>query len=226
MISQLTEYFSLFIDFILHMDVHLATLSSTLGVWMYVLLFTIIFCETGLIVTPFLPGDSLLFAVGALTAIEGSDLNIGLMAALLTFAAILGDNVNYEVGKRLGPMLFRKEKSVLFNKAYLVKAELFYEKYGVKAIILARFAPIFRTFVPFVAGLARMNRKRFFLYDVAGGLLWINLFLGAGYIFGNLPEVKRHFHIVIFAVILISLAPMFIEWLKHRKQKRIDHGSI
>lgn len=208
------------IDFVLHVDQHLAELSAWMGVWLYVLMFLIIFVETGLVVMPFLPGDSLLFALGALAAVETSGLNVFALAVLLMIAAILGDSVNYSIGRYMGPKVFRKsEESLLFNKQHLITTQKFYEKYGAKAIVMARFVPIARTFAPFVAGIGEMKRSKFMSYNVVGGILWVNIFLFAGYIFGNLPVIKRNFSVVIVAVIVLSVLPMVYEFIQHRREK-------
>lgn len=208
------------IDFVLHVDQHLAELSAWMGVWLYVLMFLIIFVETGLVVMPFLPGDSLLFALGALAAVETSGLNVFALAVLLMIAAILGDSVNYSIGRYMGPKVFRKsDESLLFNKQHLITTQKFYEKYGAKAIVMARFVPIARTFAPFVAGIGEMKRGKFMSYNVVGGVLWVNIFLFAGYIFGNLPVIKRNFSVVIVAVIVLSVLPMVYEFIQHRREK-------
>jgi len=204
------------IDIFLHLDVHLTQLAAAYGIWIYGILFLIIFAETGLVVTPFLPGDSLLFAAGALASLESSGLSITLMWALLISAAILGDNSNYYIGRRLGPKVFRREKSLFLNPKYLAQTQEFYRDHGGKTVLLARFMPIFRTFAPFVAGVGRMNYRKFLTFSVVGSFLWMSLFLGAGYYFGNLPSVKRNFHLVIFTVIGVSFLPMVITAVKHR----------
>lgn len=206
------------IDLVLHLDVHLNELSKSLGHWMYAILFAVIFCETGLIVTPFLPGDSLLFAVGALIAVEGSPLSLPLMTVLLIVAAILGDAVNYAAGRKIGPKVFKSESSRLLNRNHLLRAQAFYEKHGGKAIFLARFMPIVRTFAPFVAGVGHMNRMRFWMFNISGGICWVVMFLLAGYWFGNLPIVKRYFHLVIVGIVVVSVIPVAIEWYKARKE--------
>jgi membrane-associated protein len=207
------------INIILHIDIHLAEWSQMLGPWTYVLLFLIIFAETGFVVTPFLPGDSLLFAAGAIATVEHADLNVHVMGLALLAAGILGDFVNYSIGKHLGPKIFRKEDSWLLNKEHLVRTQNFYAEHGAKTIIIARFAPIIRTFAPFVAGIGRMNYSRFVVYNALGAFLWVYSFLYAGYFFGNLPAVKRNFHIIIFAVIGLSLMPIVIGWLQNRRAK-------
>lgn len=218
-LDSLTQWITVFITTILHLDVHLAEWSQFFGPWMYVILFLIIFAETGLVVTPFLPGDSLLFAAGAIASVESAGLNVHFIAISLLVAGILGDFVNYSIGKKLGPKIFRKEDSWLLNKEHLVKTQEFYERHGSKTIIIARFAPIIRTFAPFVAGIGKMNYSRFVIYNATGAFLWITSFLYAGYFFGNIPSVKRNFHIIIFAVIGLSLVPVFVGWLQSRKTK-------
>jgi len=218
------ELLSQFVDLFLHLDDHLKTVIQDYGTWTYVILFLIIFCETGLVVTPFLPGDSLLFAAGTFAAI--GDLNMAFLFLLLSIAAILGDALNYWIGFFAGPQVFRKTDSRFFKKAYLDKTQGFYEKYGGKTIILARFVPIVRTFAPFVAGIGRMKYRTFFLYNVIGALLWVGLCAGAGYIFGNIPIVKDNFEIAILGVIFISVLPMMIEFIKHRsEQKSVNSAS-
>jgi membrane-associated protein len=210
-----------FWDVLTHLDKHLAEWGSSLGGWLYVALFAIIFAETGLVVTPFLPGDSLLFAIGALCTVEGMPLNVFLITPLLIVAAILGDAVNYSVGYRLGPAVFRSERNWLFNKKHLLKTQAFYEKYGGKTIIIARFIPIIRTFAPFVAGIGKMSYRRFFMFNVVGAVVWVVLLIAAGYQFADLPIVKKQFHLVIFGIIFLSILPAIIEigreWLKSRK---------
>jgi membrane-associated protein len=214
------EAFSQLIDLFLHLDVHLLAAVDTLGPWSYVLLFAIVFCETGLVVTPFLPGDSLLFAVGALAAAEGSTLSLPLLAVLLLAAAILGDAVNYAIGLRVGPRVFRREDSWWLNKQHLVRAQEFYVRYGGKTVFLARFLPILRTFAPFVAGIGRMSYRRFAFFNVVGAFAWVLSFLLAGYFFGNLPAIKRNFHYVILAIIVISVIPIAIEFFRARREPR------
>jgi membrane-associated protein len=209
--------FAKIVDVFLHLDRYLNEWAFELGPWTYVLLFAIVFAETGLVVTPFLPGDSLLFAVGALAATEGSPIEVGPVGILLIVAAVLGDAVNYSVGKFVGPKVFARESSFLLNKQHLVRAQHFYEKHGGKAIILARFVPIVRTFAPFVAGIGRMTYRRFALFNVVGGVVWVVAFLLAGYGFGNIPEVKRNFQYVILAIIALSLLPIAFEWWRARR---------
>jgi membrane-associated protein len=196
------------IDFILHIDVHLTQLTLDYGVWVYIILFLIVFCETGLVVMPFLPGDSLLFAAGALSAIGG--MNIYLVFVIFLLAAFLGDTVNYWIGKYIGPKAFSMN-TWFFKKEYLEKAKAFFDKHGVKSIVLARFVPIVRTFAPFIAGIGDMEYKTFITYNFIGGLAWVVLFVFAGYFFGNVPFVKHNFEIVIFAIIGISAIPIVYE---------------
>jgi membrane-associated protein len=205
-----------FIDIILHLDKHLAELAANYGTWMYAILFFIIFCETGLVIMPFLPGDSLLFATGALCAI--SELNIFYVFVLLCIAAILGDTVNYWIGKNIGLRAFENIRFI--NKSHLEKTQHFYEKHGGKTIILARFLPLIRTFAPFVAGIGKMDYKKFIMFNVVGGISWIGIFLVLGYFFGNLPIVKKYFTLVIVAIIIISLIPPVWEYIKHKREAK------
>jgi membrane-associated protein len=207
------------LDYVLHLDVHLTSGAAALGPWFYAVLFLILFAETGLIVTPFLPGDSLLFAVGALTATPGSTLSLPLLAVLLVVAAVVGDAVNYAAGRAIGPRIFKRDDSWWLNKKHLHRAQEFYERYGGKAIFLSRFVPIVRTFAPFVAGIGQMSYRRFAAWNVAGGFLWVVTFLYAGSFFGNQPVVKRNFHLVIVAIIVISVIPIAVEWLRARRGK-------
>ncbi len=213
------EYVHLFLDFFLHLDVHLAELLTQYGHWVYVLLFIIVFCETGLVVTPFLPGDSLLFVAGALAAAPANHLNVHLLAALLVGAAILGDAANYTIGLFLGKKLFNNPNSKIFRQSYLDKTHAFYEKYGGKTIILARFVPIVRTFAPFVAGMGKMTYRKFAAYNVIGGIAWGLLFIYAGYMFGELEVVKKNIEILALAIIFISLIPMAVEAIRHKMKK-------
>jgi len=206
-------------DIFVHLDVHLTQWSVVLGPWLYVLLFAIIFCETGLVVTPFLPGDSLLFAVGALAALEGSPIRVGWILGLLIAAAVLGNTSNYAIGRRLGPKVFSREDSWLLNKRHLLQTQAFYEKHGGQTIIITRFMPIVRTFAPFVAGVGRMHYRRFTVFNVAGAVAWVAGFTLAGFWFGNLPGVKRHFQIVVLAIIVISLMPLVVEIVRSRLQR-------
>lgn len=211
------ELIKYLIDFILHLDKHLVELVAQYGIWTYAILFLIIFCETGLVVTPFLPGDSLIFAVGALAAKEA--LNLYWVSGLMIVAAILGDTLNYWIGYKIGPKIFASDKSRWLNRQHLDRTHQFYEKYGGKTIIIARFMPIIRTFAPFVAGIGRMSYGRFIVYNIAGGILWIVLFIVAGYLFGNIPIVKRNFTLVIFGIIIVSVLPGVIEYLRARRRQ-------
>ena len=205
------------VDIFLHLDVHLAELVGRYGVWVYGLLSAIIFAETGLVVTPFLPGDSLLFAAGALAATGALDLR--LLFLLLAGAAILGNTVNYSIGRFVGPRVFRGETTHrLLNRQHLDRAHAFFEKYGGMAVVLTRFVPIIRTFVPFVAGAGAMRYPTFALYNVAGGLLWVGICLGAGYLFGNVPVVKNNFSLVALGIVAVSMIPMLVEWMKHKRK--------
>lgn len=199
----------------IHLDKHLARLTEQYGSWTYGLLFVVVFCETGLVVTPFLPGDSLLFAAGAIAAL--GSLDISLLWLLLLVAAIGGDTVNYHLGYYLGPKVLRGESSWLFNKQHLERTHRFFERYGGKTIIIARFVPIVRTFAPFVAGIGSMSYRRFLFYNVTGGLAWVTSFLLAGYWFGNIGWVKDNFSIVILAIIFISILPAVIEYLRQTR---------
>jgi membrane-associated protein len=208
------------IDFILHIDQHLVEIVSNYKTWTYLILFLIIFAETGLVVTPFLPGDSLLFAAGAIIAKPESGLNIFLMCGILIVAAILGDLVNYHVGNFIGPKAF-SGKYRLLKKEYLERTQAFYNKYGGKTIIYARFVPIVRTFAPFVAGVGTMSYGRFASYNVIGAICWVASFLFIGYFFGGIPAIKNNFTYVIFGIILLSILPPVIELVKERRKKRV-----
>lgn len=218
--DQIIAFVSYLVDLFLNLDVHLNELVVTFGVWVYLILFLIIFCETGLVVTPFLPGDSLLFATGALAAIDGSPLDVRIMAFVLFCAAVAGDATNYLIGRKIGPKIFAAESSWLLNKKHLHTAQAFYERHGGKTVIIARFAPIVRTFAPFVAGIGRMDYKKFQAFNVVGSLLWVPPFLFGGYFLGNLPAVKRNFHVIIVAIVVISVAPAFFQFLKERQRSR------
>ncbi|MDB5095824.1 MAG: associated golgi family protein [Cyanobacteria bacterium RYN_339] len=208
-----------FVDLFLHLDKHLDVVIQQYGTLTYLLLFMIIFCETGLVITPFLPGDSLLFAAGAFAA-KGS-LDAWVVFGLLWFAAVLGDNLNYWIGVVVGPRVFSSESSKLFNREHLDRTQAYYDKYGAKTLVIARFVPIVRTFAPFVAGIGKMRYFKFLAISVAGGGLWMSLFVWAGYFFGNIPAVKHNFTLVIFAVIGVSLLPGLIEYLRHRRQASV-----
>ncbi|HEX8433253.1 MAG TPA: DedA family protein [Longimicrobium sp.] len=206
------------LDFFRHLDVHLAGLITQYGTWTYGILFLIIFCETGLVVTPFLPGDSLLFAAGALAANPAMGLNVLALWGVLMIAAIIGDTVNYWIGQAVGTRVFKDDARIL-KTAYLRKTEEFFEKYGGKTIIIARFMPIVRTYAPFVAGASRMNYSKFILYNVVGAFLWVTLLLAAGYFFGNVPFVKNNFETVVVAIIVLSILPGIFEYVKHRRAR-------
>jgi membrane-associated protein len=210
------EFLNWLVDFFLHLDRHLAEVIRQYGGYTYALLFLVIFLETGLVVAPLLPGDSLLFAAGSFAGLGA--LNPWLLFALLSVAAILGDTVNYAIGAYLGPKVFHFPKSRFFNPEHLRKTHEFYEKYGGKTIIIARFVPIIRTFAPFVAGIGAMSYARFLLYNVAGGILWVGVCVFAGYFFGNLPIVKKNFSLVILGIIVVSIMPALVEYLRHRTQ--------
>lgn len=204
-----------FIDFFIHLDHHINELLSRYGEWTYLIVFFIIFCETGLVVTPVLPGDSLLFVLGALAS-SGTVLNIQWLFILLSAAAILGDSLNYFIGHLLAPKVFRREKMRFVKEEYLEQARVFFEKYGGKTIIIARFIPIVRTFAPFLAGVGAMRYLKFLLYNIIGGILWITLFLSAGFFFGNMPAVRKNFTLVIFAIIILSILPGIWEYGRER----------
>jgi len=204
------------LDILLHLDRHLDTIIQQYGVWTYLILFLIIFCETGLVVTPILPGDSLLFAVGTFAA-RGA-LDLGLVLLLLSVAAVGGDTVNYAIGYRVGPRIFRKEGVRFLNREYLDRTHRFYERHGAKTIVIARFVPIIRTFAPFVAGVGRMSYARFVTYNVAGGVGWIAALVLGGHLFGNIPVVRQNFTLVIFAIIALSILPGVIEFLRQRSR--------
>jgi len=203
------------IDLFLHLDRHLAEVIATYGVWTYLILFAVIFLETGIVATPFLPGDSLLFAAGTFAAL--GSLDVGFLILLLAAAAILGDTVNYWIGRRLGPRVFRENVRFL-NRQHLERTHAFYEKHGGKTIVIARFLPIIRTFAPFVAGIGTMSYGRFLVYNVVGGVVWVLGFVLLGYFFGNLPVVRENFSLVILAIIVLSVLPIVIEWFRHRRR--------
>jgi membrane-associated protein len=213
------ELIGKFIDLVMHLDVHLNSLIVTYQLWTYLILFVVIFCETGLVITPFLPGDSLLFATGALAASFASPLRVGWLFLVLGAAAVLGDTVNYWIGHAIGPKIFKQQKIRFLKKEHLERTHQFYEKYGGITIVLARFIPIIRTFAPFVAGIGRMSYWRFIVYNFCGGIAWVAIFVFGGYFFGNLPMVKRNFTVVILAIIFISVLPGLIEYLRQRQKK-------
>jgi len=212
------DFLRLVIDFILHVDQHLLELFNSYGMWIFGILFLIIFCETGLVVTPFLPGDSLLFATGAMLA--ATTLNIHAMALTTISAAILGNVVNYTIGRFFGIKLFRNPDSKIFRRDYLLRAEDFFARYGARAVILTRFAPIIRTVVPFAAGMGAMHYGRFMAYNVIGALAWVGLFLYTGYYFGNLPQVREHFTLLILVITVLSFMPLVWEWWRSRLAAR------
>jgi membrane-associated protein len=215
--DQMIQWVMQFVDLFLHLDRHLNELVILVGPWLYLIVFLIIFCETGLVVMPFLPGDSLLFALGALAAIDGSPLNVWVLGVLLFIAAVLGDATNYAIGFRLGPKVFKAENSRFLNRDHLLKAQQFYEKHGGKTIIIARFIPIIRTFAPFVAGIGKMSYQRFASYNIVGAFCWVVPFLLGGYFLGNLPAIKSNFHIVIVVIIILSVMPAVYEFWKSRQ---------
>ena len=204
-----------FFDFVMHLDKNLTQLAQDYGFWTYLILFLVVFCETGLVITPFLPGDSMIFVVGALAA--GGELNFPVIIAVLIAAAILGDTCNYHIGKFIGPAIFKKDDVRFLKKEYLIKTHNFYEKHGGKTIFIARFIPIIRTFAPFVAGMGSMSYAKFISYNVIGGISWVALFSFGGFFFGNIPIVENNFSLVILAIILISLVPGVVTYLKERK---------
>jgi membrane-associated protein len=205
------------IDIFLNLDVHLNEWAGMLGPWLYLVLFLVIFCETGLVVTPFLPGDSLLFAIGALASIEGSPISLPLMMGVLFVAGVLGDAVNYSIGAWLGPAVFQSERSRIFDPKHLERTREFYARHGKKTIFLARFVPIVRTFAPFVAGIGRMSYPVFAAWNVSGAIVWVVSLTLAGYYFGEIPIVKENFETVILAIVAISVAPIGIEYLRARR---------
>lgn len=207
------EFLKYCFEFALHIDTHLLELCALYGTWIYAILFTVLFCETGLVVTPFLPGDSLLFAVGSLAALGA--MRVEFAIPLLMLAVFCGDNTNYWFGRKVGPKVFRQEHSKLFNKEYLARTQTFYDRYGKIAVVIARFLPIIRTFAPFVAGIGKMQYRIFLLFSILGSLLWVNLFIFVGYFFGNIPFIKQNFSLVIVALILIPGLPALIEFIKH-----------
>ena len=212
------EFFQSIADIFLHLDKNLAAVIAQFGPLTYVFLFLIIFLETGIVITPFLPGDSLLFAAGTLSV--GGSMNIFFLFVILVSAAIIGDSVNYFIGKIVGPRIFEMRRIPLMKKENLIKTEKFYEKHGGKTIILARFIPIIRTFAPFVAGIGKMSYTKFISYNIFGGLLWVSLFLFSGYFFGALPIIKENFHLAIMGIIFVSLLPIAVEYIKHLQDKR------
>ncbi|PHM26595.1 DedA family protein [Xenorhabdus budapestensis] len=225
--THFIDFAKFIVDFILHIDAHLAELVADYGYWVYGILFLIVFCETGLVVTPFLPGDSLLFVAGALSALDSNNLNVNIMVALIIIAAIIGDAINYTIGRIFGEKLFNNPDSKIFRRSYLDKTHQFYEKHGGKAIILARFVPIIRTFAPFVAGMGKMSYRHFAAYNVIGAFVWVLLFTYAGYLFGDMPIVQNNLKLLIVAIIFISILPGVIEIWRHRRaasKKAVDNN--
>jgi len=211
------EWISSFVDVILHLDQHLLVLVQNYGPWIYGILFLILFCETGLVVTPFLPGDSLLFVAGAIAG--AGSMNVHLLVVLLLAAAVLGDSLNYAIGHYIGPKVFRFDDSWFFKKAYVERTHRFFERHGGKTIVLARFVPIIRTYAPFVAGIGAMDYRRFLLFNVAGAVLWVASLTYAGYFFGNLPAVKNNLSLVILGIIVLSISPGIVELLRHKLKR-------
>jgi len=210
------EHLLTLIDFFIHLDQYLVWLIQDFGGWVYLIVFLIVFCETGLVITPILPGDSLLFGLGAFAALGALD--VGWLFILLSLAAIAGDTVNYTIGHYMGPKVFHQDTSRFFKKKYLDQTHQFYEKYGGKTIVIARFMPIVRTFAPFVAGIGSMTYKRFIFFNIIGGIAWVAVFVFGGYYFGNFPVVKQNFTLVIMAIVVISVLPGIIEYLRQRRQ--------
>lgn len=220
----MVETLATVISYITHLDAHLLALVNYFGVWAYVILFGIIFAETGLVIMPFLPGDSLIFVAGTLAG--AGFMNGGVLYVTLLVAAILGDTTNYWIGHYIGPKVFDRENSRFFNKNHLEKTREFYDKYGVKTIIIARFVPIVRTFAPFVAGIGKMDYGMFMKYNVVGGFLWITIFSWAGYYFGGLQVVQDNFHYVVVLIILISLLPVFYEYIKYKQEEKSMRAQL
>ena len=216
------EHLKTLVDLFLHIDKHLDSIIASYGSWTYALLFVVIFCETGLVVTPFLPGDSLLFAAGTFAA-RGS-LDFWLTSLLILVAAVVGDAVNYSIGAKIGPKVFEWKNSRIFKPEYLARTQAFYEKYGGKAIVIARFVPIVRTFAPFLAGVGEMKYSRFALYNITGAILWVGLIVGAGYLFSEIPLVKNNFSIVIVAIIVLSIMPAVVEIIRARRESARENA--
>jgi membrane-associated protein len=206
------------LDALVHLDKHLLEAVQSYGGWVYLLLFLIVFCETGLVVTPFLPGDSLLFVAGTLAG--AGSMNVHLLVVLLIAAAVLGDSVNYAIGRWLGPRVFRRDDSWFFKRAYIERTHAYFDKYGGRTIVIARFVPIIRTYAPFVAGIGRMDYSRFLMFNVGGAVLWVALITYAGSLFGNVPIVKNNLTVVILGIIVLSISPGIVEYLRHRLRQR------
>ena len=217
------EYLAAFLDIVLHLDKHLALLVQQYGVWIYAILFAIVFSETGFVVTPFLPGDSLLFVAGGLAALGGVD--IAALIAVLVAAAALGNTLNYQIGRFLGPKVFHWEGSRFFNKAALMKTHEFYERHGGKTLVISRFLPLFRTFAPFVAGIGAMGFLRFIFFNLIGAVSWVVSLTLAGYFFGNQPWVRKNLSAVILGIIVVSLIPAAVGWWRHRNEKSQSRES-
>jgi membrane-associated protein len=211
------DFLASFVGLLVHLDKHLLSLAQNSGGWVYLVLFLIVFCETGLVVTPFLPGDSLLFVAG--TVAGAGAMNAHLLVALLTLAAVIGDSLNYAIGRWIGVRVFQYEDSWLFKKAYVERTHRYFERFGGRTIIIARFVPIVRTYAPFVAGIGAMDYRRFLFFNVSGAVLWVALITYAGYLFGNVPLVKNNLTLVIFAIILVSMFPGIIEVVRHRLRR-------
>ena len=218
--ATLVDLFQLLINIVLHLDLYINNWIGLLGIGVYIIIFLVIFAETGLVVTPFLPGDSFLFALGALTAVDNAYLSLPVLLILIMSAALCGDVTNYSIGKYIGPKIFHKETGRWLSKRHLAQTSRFYEKHGGKTIIIARFAPIIRTFAPFVAGIGQMRFSRFISYSIVGATSWVGSFLLAGHFFGNIPQVKTNFHIVIMAIILISLIPVVLQFFSGRRDNK------
>jgi len=217
--NSMADLFHFFIDFVLHIDKHLAEIVTNYQSWTYAILFLIIFCETGLVVTPFLPGDSLLFAAGAVAAMDGNPLNIVFLVPLILIAAFVGDNTNYTIGRFLGIKVYEKDYKLIKRK-YLDETHAFYEKHGGVTLVIARFMPIIRTFAPFVAGVGTMKYRKFLMFCIIGNLLWVNIFCFAGYFFGNIPVVKENFSLVVMAIIFVSFVPPVYAFIKQLIKNR------
>lgn len=213
------EVITIILDFILHIDVHLNELVAHYGAWVYLVLFLIVFCETGLVVIPFLPGDSLLFMAGAISALPGNAMNIHILIALLVIAAIAGDTLNYLIGRISGEKLFSRPDSKIFRRSYLHKTEAFFEHHGGKTIIIARFVPIIRTFAPFVAGMGHMPYRKFTLFNVTGALIWVVTLSWAGHLFGNLPFIRHNISLLVILILLLSILPAVIGFIRQRNKK-------
>lgn len=214
------DFIQYLLDFILHIDVHLKELVANYNTWVYAILFIIIFCETGLVITPFLPGDSLIFIAGALSALKDNDLNVFLLVIIFSIAAIIGDSINFEIGKYFGHKLFSNPKSKIFKQSHLKTTHEFYEKHGGKTIIIARFVPIVRTFAPFVAGMGRMHYSKFISYNILGGILWVSIFTFLGYLIGDNPWVQNNLKLLMITIIVVSVFPAIFEIIRNKYSKK------